>query len=74
MTKPYQPSNGSEGDWFTSKFCDRCKHNDDQVERYCDILTRAYWCLPSEPAYPSEWITDDSGPRCTAFEPDGGES
>jgi len=72
MSKPYRPSNGTEGDIFEYNFCDRCKKQTDQYgEPDCRIAFNAFWHEKSHPEYPTEWIVDDDGlsnPRCTAFE------
>jgi hypothetical protein len=70
-TRPYRPSNGTEGDLFHSWFCFRCQH--DSEDNPCDILTRTFALPLGDPEYPAEWIEDDvswpqnSNPRCTAF-------
>lgn len=64
MTKPYQPSNGSEGEIFCERFCYRCTHD---VDENCPILARTLICEPDDADYPIEWIEDEAGPRCTAF-------
>lgn len=72
MTKPYRPSNGSEGEWFQSKFCDLCRF-DAKYRRTqdgkdgCKILANVYAYNIDHPDYPKEWIEDDGGPRCTKF-------
>lgn len=73
MTEPYRPSNGTDGELFMSRFCDRCKHDakfreTQDAEDGCPIIVRAFAYLTDEPGYPTEWIEDDQGPRCTAFE------
>jgi hypothetical protein len=73
MSKPYRPSNGTEGDYFCSDFCFRCKKypDEDNANKDCDILARSFWYDIDDPKYPTEWIVDDDGlsnPRCTAFE------
>ena len=72
--KPYQPSNGTEGDYFEAEFCCRCQREakfwrTQAAEDACDIHCRAIWSTPGDPDYPAEWIEDDDGsnPRCTAF-------
>ncbi len=69
MTEPYRPSNGDEGMWFMSKFCDRCVK--DQPSKPCRILGRTMVYELHEKGYPREWIIDTvgerTGPRCTAF-------
>ncbi len=65
MSKPYRPSNGSEGEMFERQFCDRCEH-----QGPCMIAANAFWHNIDDPLYPSEWIVDDDGlsnPRCTVF-------
>ena len=68
----YQPSNGSEGDWFTEKFCMKCIHcNPDPTgKKQCDILCRSLGFNITDPQYPREWIYNDKGkPTCTAHKP-----
>lgn len=65
--KPYRPSNGSEGDWFTSKFCSNCfhgkyEHTGDVNDKPCVIIDASF-C-----GYAKEWIYDEQmKPGCTAF-------
>lgn len=67
--KPYRPSNGSEGCAFEARFCDRCVHDvppDPDHGRdngECTIHTNALCGIQ-----PPEWIEDEKGPRCTAFQ------
>ena len=71
MSKPYRPSSGTEGFIFTSKFCDRCKHDnytDERPQDGCEILVRTLGYGIDDKEYPTEWVSDSSGPRCTAFE------
>lgn len=74
MTRPYQPSNGTEGEGFVGHFCDRCLHDravrlHEDYANGCPILARAFAFKPGNPDFPDEWIQDDNGdnPRCTAF-------
>lgn len=64
--KPYLPSNGTEGMYFTSEFCDCCirQHPDPDNKRQCnDILLEAL--IGNQPP---EWKYDAMGsPTCTAF-------
>lgn len=63
--RAYRPANGTEGDWFCSRWCDRCARDSDDG---CDILTATLLFQVTDPEYPSEWRTDEqTGPRCTAF-------
>ena len=65
---PYRPSNGSEGVWFESKFCNQCERDDwASGGNGCPIQAAALAFDETDPSYPKEWIEDASGPRCTAF-------
>lgn len=76
MTRPYRPSNGTEGMIFMERFCDRCER--DRLWRLeerdpCPILSDTMLYDPGDPAYPKEWIEEEgkdgfAHPRCTAFE------
>jgi hypothetical protein len=67
MSTPYRPSNGTEGDLFQAKFCDRC-----QKQKRCTILPKTMAFDVGDPGYPPQWIRDDAGdPTCTAFAPYG---
>ena len=73
MRKPYRPSNGSEGMDFMSYFCERCVRDQayqrsDGEQEGCPIAAAAFAYEVSDPEYPREWIADEQGPRCTAFE------
>lgn len=61
----YRPCNGSEGEWFRRKFCEQCQHD---IQMNCQILVRTLMNDKDDPDYPTEWIKDENGPRCTAFE------
>lgn len=65
ITSPYRPSNGSEGDWFMSKWCRRCVK--DSAAMPCGIIARSMALDIGEKGYPREWVEDGDGPRCTAF-------
>lgn len=73
---PYRPSNGTEGEWFESRFCNLCDEEaparvTDDPAHGCPILARAYIFAIGDKGYPAEWIEDGQGPRCTAFRPEG---
>lgn len=81
MTKPYRPSNGTEGMIFFEEWCFRCKKDDlfrcedpDKSTTRCDILDKTMALDSDDPEYPKEWVYDpgkiDEGghPQCTAFE------
>lgn len=65
--KPYRPSGAFEGMDFMARFCDRCQHEKNEP---CDILTTTFFEPIDSPNYPKEWVQDEKGPRCTAFEED----
>lgn len=74
--KPYRPSNGTEGDIFMGQFCFRCalwNGQEDAQGEPCEILGRTFWCNIGDKDYPTEWVEDSNGPRCTAFTPEGEE-
>jgi len=67
MSKPYQPSNGSEGMMFMAEFCDRCKRDRDfqlylvgkgPMAEGCEISARALIYRVEDPEYPKEWVWD----------------
>lgn len=67
--KKYQPSNGSEGEWFTDEYCWRCQNcnPDPEGEKQCEILGRTLALSINDPDYPSEWTFDKNDkPICTA--------
>ena len=71
--KPYQPSNGFEGDIFMESYCQRCEHEQragsEDVEG-CQIICASMVFNPGEEGYPGEWIYNEEGqPTCTAFTP-----
>lgn len=75
--KPYRPSNGTEGDSFYARWCQHCERERayresgyDDSDLACPIVTRAMALKITNPDYPREWISDDTGPRCTAFTTD----
>lgn len=81
--RPYQPCNGTEGEFFCEEFCEKCVKDravnnggrDPKWEDGCQILARAFAYDKDDPKYPAEWIADDDGnnPRCTAYVPDVGQ-
>lgn len=69
--KKYRPSNGTEGMWFISEFCEHCRReNPGDVEtRKCKILTKTMLYDVNEKDYPKEWTYDEKGdPTCTKYE------
>lgn len=74
LTTPYRPSNGTEGEGFQMKFCDKCEHEREwrKSERNpCNILGLTMAFDIADPEYPKEWIEDATGARCTAFLAEG---
>jgi hypothetical protein len=69
--KPYRPSNGTEGEVFHEAFCYQCRYYGDVIGKVppCAIQDAALALQVDDPGYPAEWIEDEEGPRCTAFEP-----
>lgn len=73
MSKPYRPSNGTEGMIFESKFCNNCKNYLDEFDELkCPIWLNAGLFDIGDDDYPVELIYEDenniySG-TCTAFE------
>lgn len=65
MAKPYRPSNGTEGDIFMSRWCSRCTK--DSEASPCSIIGWTMAVDIGDPNYPKQWVTDEKGPRCTAF-------
>lgn len=68
--KPYRPSNGTEGTWFTEKYCMNCINCDPNPEgkKQCNILMRSFCYGINDKEYPKEWIYDyNDKPSCTAW-------
>jgi len=66
--KPYRPSNGTEGDMFQEKFCEKCVYDDYDNDVYCEILGDSMAFNVDDKEYPKEWTYDKNGcPTCTAF-------
>ena len=69
--KPYQPSNGTEGDYFIEKHCMNCLHcdPDPRAKKQCVILCASLCYSVNEPEYPKEWIYDENNnPTCTKWQ------
>lgn len=64
-TKPYLPSNGTEGIGFEDRWCSRCQRDwmfHTKGAGGCSILIKAL-CGTQ----PREWVVIESGPTCLAF-------
>ena len=76
-TRPYRPSNSTEGDAFESKFCRKCEYEAqarrDETCSGCDTLGMVMAFSIDDEHYPEEWISDADGsnPRCTRFRKEG---
>jgi hypothetical protein len=72
VSKPYRPSCGTEGADFMAEWCDRCAREkptrEGLAEDGCAILSDTFMYEKADPRYPKEWVEDENGPRCTAFE------
>lgn len=72
--QPYEPSNGTEGEFFMSLWCGGCKREaayraDPDNAEPCMISLWAMAVHSDDPDYPKEWRRDDQGvPECTAWE------
>lgn len=83
MTKPYRPSNGTEGAIFDAQWCSRCERDaftrgpDGDPSEGCEILARSLIHNITDPDYPREWQWrgegGNCGPVCTAFVAEGDE-
>jgi hypothetical protein len=61
--KLFVPSNGNEGMNFESAFCEQCQNEDESIEKYCEIHTRAIAGLKVP-----EWVYNTAGePVCRKF-------
>lgn len=70
-TKPYRPSNGTEGEMFMERFCDRCAI-DGEHPQGCEILAASFAFDPRDERYPKEWVRGADGwGTCTAFNEKG---
>jgi hypothetical protein len=71
-TRPYRPSNGTEGEAFMEAWCARCARDAAYQAGEgdsCPIAAATVALAVDDPDYPAEWITGAGGPRCMAFEP-----
>jgi hypothetical protein len=55
-TKAYRPSNGTEGEIFMEKYCERCIHDDLENDNGCKIIAFSLAYSIGDPEYPKEWI------------------
>jgi hypothetical protein len=75
MAEPYRPSNGTAGADFEDRWCSHCSRdaafraNPDSGDG-CPIVAATFAFEIDHPEYPKEWVTNEKGPRCTAFTTD----
>lgn len=68
--KLYQPSNGTEGDYFMDEFCFNCVHDnytDENPRGACPILMMTMAFNTKDDGYPNQWRYVDGKPKCLAF-------
>jgi hypothetical protein len=63
-TKPYRPANGTEGEIFMSKFCEKCEYDRNED---CEIILLSMCNYTTDPDYPKYWIYKNGKPICTKF-------
>ena len=71
LSRAYRPANGMEGAVFMAHFCDRCERDRayrDGTGDSCPIAAATMAFSATDPEYPREWVEDEQGARCTAFE------
>lgn len=66
MTKPYRPSNGSEGEAFIATWCAHCLMNAND-ENPCCILGNALMHDVDDAGFPDKWVYRGKTPVCTGF-------
>lgn len=78
MSEKYRPGNGTEGLDFITEFCFQCARSDHlqpdadgETPAGCSILDATFRHEVDDAKYPTEWVRDEQGPRCTAFVPEG---
>lgn len=73
--KPYRPSSGTEGMWFSENWCDHCTRDldfdPDSGDGGCQIIADTFAYEVTDERYPKEWVYDRDGrPSCKAFTTD----
>lgn len=68
--RKYQPSNGTEGDYFISEHCMQCLHCDPDPSgaKQCEILCATMCFNVTDKEYPKEWCYIDDKPTCTKWQ------
>lgn len=71
----YRPSNATEGDSFIARFCAHCQRSPGNRNlggpHGCEIIEDSMLWDVEDHRYPSELTSDERGPVCTAFLPEG---
>jgi hypothetical protein len=78
MSRPYRPSNGTEGESFIEWWCFNCARDAafrdggfEDPALGCPILADSFAYDIKDPNYPKEWVYgDDGSPKCTAYTED----
>lgn len=61
--KIYRPSNGTEGVWFESQWCENCIKNPISPDaKQCNVLCKELCNIPT-----GKWVYKQQAPTCTAF-------
>jgi hypothetical protein len=69
-SRPYRPSNSSEGEWFEAEWCDKCIRDGQEIGcDGCDILARGLAFGIGDPGFPTEWQIEGGKARCDGFHP-----
>lgn len=69
VSELYEPSNATDFEAFSSKFCDKCKKNplSEEAKNQCMILGRMLFMKKSDKGYPKQLTYKDEKPVCTSF-------
>jgi hypothetical protein len=72
VTRPYRPSNGTEGLDFQDRVCAHCARYGDcgwgTLDCRKGLIDRSMLFDVDDPEYPKEWVYTESGaPTCTAW-------
>ena len=67
----YRPSNGTEGMYFQSAWCDNCwhdRHAEKDPCKGCQILANTMLYDVTDPEYPKEWVCNEKREaKCTKY-------
>lgn len=67
-TRPFRPSNGTQGASFIGHFCANCERDRNED---CPILAATFALDVDDPDYPKEWVEHEENGKveaeCTAF-------